>query len=525
MTEPISVTSSDKTPVTLVSEGADPNKPLLDPKVATETLNPSTDRTQPEGRLTTALLFAVFASTIGSSFQFGYHIGCVNNPSGLIQAWYNESNVHLHNRTLSVEEEQRYWSISVSIFAVGGMIGGLLNGWFADRFGRKGALLLNNIIVLIATALMSLAKPFGVWYMIPVGRFVVGLACGLASGLVPMYLTEISPSNYRGTLGSVHQLLVTISILFGQILGLPYIFGTANLWPFIFAFSVIPSVIQLATLVVCPESPKHNLINRNNADQAEKDLKKLRGESNVSAELDIINEEAQAARSQPKVTFAEMFRGSLRWPLFIAVMMMFSQQFSGINAAMFYSTEIFKSAGLNDTNATWATIGMGCVNVLQTIVSLWLVDHPKFGRRSLHLAGLTGMFFSSILIVVSLSVAGIHPGGHVDRPWAAYASIAFVLLFVISFATGPGSIPWFFVSEIFPSSARGNANSIAVMANWTANFIVALSFLQLNELLHQYTFLVFAGLLAFFIVFLFKYMTETKNREYADIQKEMAGRR
>lgn len=140
-------------------------------------------------------------------------------------------------------------------------------------------------------------------------------------------------------------------------------------------------------------------------------------------------------------------------------------------------------SGLKGNEPFYATIVMGFFNVAMTLVSVWLVDHPKFGRRSLHLIGLTGMMISSILIVVSMSIAGT---GENRNQAGAYASILLVVLFVIFFATGPGSIPWFFVSEIFPSSARGAASSVAVMSNWLANFIVGTSFLPLNVSLCKY---------------------------------------
>ncbi|KAH7720644.1 Protein FGT-1 a [Aphelenchoides avenae] len=290
------------------------------------------------------------------------------------------------------------------------MVGGLMSGWLADKLGRKGALLLNNLFLLIAVALMTSAKYVGVYYLFTAGRLVVGFACGLATGLAPMYLTEVSPINLRGTLGSVHQLMVTVSILVGQFLGLPFILGTETLWPLIFAFSAIPCFIQLAVLPFCPESPKHSLIMRDRAARAEMDLKKLRGSEDVSGELDLIKEEAAAARNQPKATFGDMFGPALRWPLFVAVMMMLSQQLSGISAALFYSTQIFRDAGLSGNEPFYATLAMGTIFVAQTIVSVWLVDHPKFGRRSLHLTGLVGMFFASILIVLCLSFS--------DRPKA-----------------------------------------------------------------------------------------------------------
>jgi len=251
---------------------------------------------------------------------------------------------------------------------------------------------------------------------------------------------------------------------------------------------------------------------------------KLRGQSDVKVELDALRDEAAIANSQPAVSMMDMFRGSLRWPLFIAVMMMLSQQLSGINVAMFYSTVIFRGAGLTGLAPIYATIGMGTVNVLQTIVSLWLVDHPKFGRRSLHIIGLTGMLLSSLLLVAALTV---QESGKMDKTatanqyqWASYLAIFFVLTFVISFATGPGSIPWFYVSEIFTSAARGNANSISVMTNWLANFFVGVSFLPINNVLHQYTFIIFAAFLAFFIFFTWKFVPETKGKSVEQITDE-----
>lgn len=484
---------------------------------------PSPDVEKLQGRLTPFLLFTVFAITFGSAFQFGYHIGCVNAPGKLITQWFRESYYRQNNHPLSAETADFLWSLSVGIFALSGMIGGLLSGLVADKMGRKGALLLNNVVAFAAAALLGLAKFVDCLYLIPIGRFVVGFNCGLNSGLVPMYLTEVSPINLRGTLGSVNQLMITVAILVSQVLGLPFLLGNVNLWPYIFVFTVVPAVTQLLTLPFCPESPKYNLIVKGKKEQAEKDLKKLRAKEDVSGEVEVMEEEASHARSQPKVSFKDMFGATLRWPLLIAVMMMFSQQLSGINAAMFYSTQIFSDAGLTGNWPFYATIAMGAINVAQTMISVWLVDHPKFGRRSLHLIGLGGMFVTSILIVGSLILAGSkNANGQSENQWASYASIVFVLLFVVSFATGPGSIPWFFVSELFPSNARGNANSIAVAANWLANGAVGISFLPLNNVLGKFTFLVFVLFLAFFIFFTWKFVPETKGKTVEQINQEMA---
>ncbi|CAD6197531.1 unnamed protein product [Caenorhabditis auriculariae] len=488
---------------------------LSDERQAAQIFNPSPR--QATGRLTGPLAFAVFAVTL-ASFQFGYHIGCVNAPGGLVTEWIVESHQGLFNSTLTKEDADFAWSVAVSVFAVGGMAGGLLSGWLADKVGRRGALLYNNLIALGAAALMALAKSVGVYPMIVLGRLLIGFNCGLSSGLVPMYLTEVSPINLRGMLGSLHQLLVTIAILVSQVLGLPSLLGTNERWPLIFAFTIVPAILQLITLPMCPESPKYTLAVRGQHDRAEADLKKLRGTGDVSGEMAAMQDEVASARAQQKPTMGSMFTGALRWPMTIAIMMMLSQQLSGINVAMFYSTVIFRGAGLTVSQAVYATIGMGAVNVLMTIVSVWLVDHPKFGRRSLLLMGMGGMCVSTVLIVIALGLSG-------DYQWASYAAIAFVLLFVISFATGPGTIPWFFVSEIFDSSARGNANSIAVMVNWMANLFVGLTFLPINNLLHQYSFLIFTFFLAFFMVFTWRCVPETKGKTIEEIQAEFEKRR
>ncbi|VDN52180.1 unnamed protein product [Dracunculus medinensis] len=471
---------------------------LLNAKVAAKSLGQKSDELQ--GSWTLTLLLALLAAT-ASSFQFGYHIGCINVPAKVIIQWYVDSYQYLYQK---------------SIFAIGGMVGGLASGWFADRMGRKGAMLFNNIIAVIAAVFMTGAKYVNTYHFMIIGRFVIGIHSGLCTGLVPLYLTEISPINLRGTLGSAHQLFITIAILFSQIVGLPSVLGGATRWHMVFAFTIVPVLVQVVLFFLCPESPKYNLIIKNRAEQAEKDLQKLRGREDVSMEMEAMKEEAAVVASMEKIGMKDLFKGDYAWPIFIAIMMMCGQQFSGINVAIFFSTQIFSDAGLGE-GALYATLGMGVLNVAMTLVSVYLVDHPKCGRRLLLLIGFTGMLITSVLLVISISLYNSDP---VRYSFIAYGSMLFVFLFVVSFATGPGSIPWFFVTELFASAARSNASSIAVMVNWTANFIVGTSFESLNQHLEQYAFLVFSTLLAFFIFFTWMYVPETKGRTVEEINAE-----
>merc|ERR1712038_1358752 len=222
-----------------------------------------------------------------------------------------------------------------------------------------------------------------------------------------------------------------------------------------------------------------------------------------------MRQEQASMKLVPKVTLKEMItNSSLRQPLIIAMMMMLAQQLSGINCAIFYSTSIFREAGLNDEASQGATLGMGSMNVLMTIVSLVLIE--KAGRKTLMLVGLRSMLLMTTLLLVSiLTYSSISA--------MSYVAIVAVILFVVGFATGPGSIPWFFVTELFAQSGRPTATSIAVTVNWSANFLVGLGFPPLQEVLGAYVFVIFMVIQLAFIVYVYLFVPETKNRTTEEI--------
>merc|ERR1712079_976776 len=179
------------------------------------------------------------------------------------------------------------------------------------------------------------------------------------------------------------------------------VLGNEGGWPWLLFLTVIPGVLQLATLPFCPESPKHLLLDKDDEERAISALTWLRGRVDVHAEIDEYKSEREAAKGIKKVTLFEMVRtSSLLKPLIIAMMMMLAQQLSGINAAIFYSTSIFKSAGLDEQMAQGATLGMGACNVLMTFVSLVLIE--KAGRKTLMIIGLSVMFLMTTLLLSAL---------------------------------------------------------------------------------------------------------------------------
>uniref|UniRef100_A0AC34RMF6 Major facilitator superfamily (MFS) profile domain-containing protein n=1 Tax=Panagrolaimus sp. JU765 TaxID=591449 RepID=A0AC34RMF6_9BILA len=155
-----------------------------------------------------------------------------------------------------------------------------------------------------------------------------------------------------------------------------------------------------------------------------------------------------------------------------------------------------------------------------TIVAARLMDHNCFGRRILHLIGLSGMFLSTIGIFVSMSLSQSTTYPNLQK-FGSIGAVLFVFTYIISFATGPGPIPWFFVSEIFPPHAKSSAQSVAVMSCWIAGSIVGIAFLPINNILGHYSFLIFTAFLGWFIFFTFKHVPETKGKTIEEVERDM----
>ncbi|KRX52790.1 Solute carrier family 2, facilitated glucose transporter member 3 [Trichinella sp. T9] len=470
-------------------------------------------------QLTCWLAFSIFAATFGCSFIFGYNIAVINTPQVVIQQWINETLIE-KNQTWTQSEMDSVWALIVGIFPFGGFIGGMLSGLVADKVGRRNGMLLNNIFAILAVSVMSVTQYTTSYICLIVGRFVIGINCGISSALCPMYLTEISPIKLRGMLGTFNQLVVSIAILLAQIFGLEAVLGSKENWPILFCkknfcnIIAIPAIFQLCSLPFCPESPKYLIAHGSNMEKVQKDLQKLRQVENVNSEIEAIQYEMNAVTATPKVLFLDMFRDRiLRWALFISIMMMFSQQFSGINAVLFYSTKIFMDgAGLSEANAQFATLGVGLINVLMTIVSAILID--KAGRRMLQLIGLGGMWISfKKALKTDLLVFR-------NRTKIGFLICAFVLFSCLLYflqLDQASSIPWFYTNEIFLQNARGYANAIAASANWMSSFLVGWIFPLMANALEEYTFLVFVGTLAVFWLFTYKFVPETKNQKIEDV--------
>ncbi|XP_066450065.1 solute carrier family 2, facilitated glucose transporter member 4 isoform X2 [Eleutherodactylus coqui] len=345
------------------------------------------------------------------------------------------------------------------------------------------------------------------WYLHSVLASSLSGLDGLASGLVPMYVGEISPTHLRGALGTLHQLSLVIGILVAQVLGLDLFLGTKTRWPALFWVTLIPAALQSVLLPFCPESPRFLYIVCEQEGQARISLRRLTGLLDVSEELSEMKEEKRQMDTQQKVSILQIFRSrTYRQPIIVAIILQLSQQLSGINAIFYYSTDIFSKAGVEQP--IYATIGAGIVNTAFTVVSLFLVE--RAGRRTLHLVGLTGMIACALLMTAAMVLQDTMPS-------ISALSMAAIFGFVAFFEIGPGPIPWFIVAELFSQGPRPAAMAIAGCTNWTSNFIIGMGFPYVADLCGPYVFLLFALLLLGFLIFTYLRVPETRGRSFDEI--------
>ncbi|KAG7309705.1 hypothetical protein JYU34_004198 [Plutella xylostella] len=451
------------------------------------------------GGATGPLLYAVAAAVLGM-LQFGFNTGVINAPRSFIESFIQDN----YDASPGL-----LFSVTVSVFAVGGMIGCPLASWLMDRQGRKNAILLNAAFGVIGAALMGFSKLATSVEMLIIGRFLIGINCGFATTASPTYVSEVSPLRLRGAFGTVNQLAVAVGLVGGQVLGIDVLLGSAEGWPWLLALALLPAGAQCLMMPFAPESPRFLLLSIRDEEKAREVLSRLRGTTEIDDEINDMHAEERAERQEKKFTIGDLVRTrALREPLIIGIVMHLSQQLGGINAVLYFSTTIFISAGLEEADARLASIGVGSVLFVMAIVSIPLMD--RLGRRSLQLCGLGGMALFSVLMTVALNT-------YENNTTMSVFAVVFTFLYVAFFGVGPSSIPWMILSELFGQGARSAAVSVGALTNWFANFIVGLTFIPLTDLLGNYVFLPYTVLLLLFFAFTYFKLPETKNRTIEEV--------
>ena len=401
--------------------------------------------------------------------------------------------------------------VVVAIALAGAAIGAATAGYLSDRYGRR-LVILGAGLLFIAGALIS-AVAQGVIVLV-IGRFLVGLAIGVASMLTPLYLAEISPARVRGAIVSLNQLCITGGILVSYLVGFA-LASSSDGWRWMLALGALPGVILAAGMLVLPESPRW-LAGRGRIPDANTVLQHLRGTADVSDELNTLRTDL-AREGRQLAGASELLTPRLRRPLIIGIGLAMFQQITGINTVIYFAPKIFQSAGLSSAaTSILATAGVGAVNVIMTIVSIRLID--RLGRRQLLFWSLGGM-----AVTLFVLAGAFFSGASGQLAWVAVASVA---AFVGFFAIGLGPVFWLLIAEIFPLAVRGRAMSLATVANWSFNLIVSATFLNLVGAVGSAgAFLVYGVLSLVALVFIALVVPETKGRSLEQIEAALdAGR-
>jgi sugar porter (SP) family MFS transporter len=453
--------------------------------------NMGTDKDQGSGMY---VMLLTFVAALGG-LLFGYDTAVISGAIGFLK------------QRFALDANLQGWAASCAL--VGCIFGAMCAGVLSDKLGRKRGLMISAVLFAVSAIGSALPATLGQFV---IARMLGGFGIGAASMLSPLYIAEISPARIRGRLVSVNQLAIVSGMLvvyfvnagvarFGDSLG-GEAWNVAFGWRWMFASAFLPSLVFLVLLFLVPESPRW-LVVRGRVDEAMQVMSRVGGRRHAEQAL----AEIQETLGQDTASFSQLWSPGIRVAMLIGVVMAILQQVTGINVVLYYAPEIFKSAGLDSTRAIDQTVLVGLINMLFTVIAIWVVD--RLGRKPLLLLGSAGMG-------ISLCALGLAFIGH---RFEGSLVLVFVLAYVASFAVAMGPIVWVVLSEIFPTRVRGTAMSVATVCLWCACFLVSQFFPIMLERLQGWCFFVYAAMCLVAIVFVAVAIPETKGRTLEEIER------
>ncbi|KAI8326121.1 general substrate transporter [Martensiomyces pterosporus] len=457
--------------------------------------------------ITSNQLFCALVGALGS-VNFGWNIGVTNVPGDVITKCVTGPR-HFDERLPScIPMNDTTWGIVVGCLALGSMIGALSSTPFSNRYGRRAVLIWSNTFAIAGALIFSLATDLA---MLIVGRVLIGIAVGAANGTFTTYVVEISTPKARNTLGAMTQMAIAFGIMLSQTVSLGM--SRPPVWRVLFAATGVLSMISMAALTRCVESPRWLLMHHRTG-EARHALEQLRRGADCTIEFEKMVGDAQEEMGSHaySASITDVLLGrtpdNLRHQLMVVAAMMILQQGSGICAVSFYSTSIFELV-TNDNPASVPTMAqvltaiLAIVAAVMTFVGMMLAGY--LGRRTLMLVSHGAMGASCLLISIG-SIKGV-----------AMLTIAMVFVYYSFFVIGSGPIPWLTCSELTPTYAVAAFSAIGGSINYILIFTVGLGFAPMQAALGSYTFLLFAAINFFGFFFCLLFLPETKDHCTADV--------
>jgi len=424
-----------------------------------------------------------------AGFLFGFDTVVISGAEKTIQSlWGLSDNLH---------------GIAMASALYGTVVGSLIGGWPADRFGRKATLLWIGVLYLVGAAGSGLAS--NVWVFIA-ARVIGGLGIGISTVVAPMYISEIAPPKHRGRLAGMFQFNIVFGILIAFVSNALLAGIGANAWRWMLGVAAFPSLLYAVFCFGLPESPRWLLSKKGDREAALDVLCKAQPDvsrDEIAREADEI-----AAASTVQASSGQFWTKRLRKPILLAFLIAFFNQLSGINAILYFAPRIFELTGLAKSAALLQSVGIGITNLIFTFVGLWLID--RLGRRTL-------LYIGSFGYITSLGLVA----------WAFftqhYAIVpACIFAFIASHAIGQGAVIWVFISEIFPNRHRAEGQTLGSFTHWIFAALLTTFFPKMVAVFPPgYVFSFFTVMMVLQLIWVQTMVPETKGVPLEQIQHQL----
>lgn len=426
-------------------------------------------------------------------FLFGYDIAVISGTIPFITEYFTLTD---------------WWKgFIVSSLYIGCMIGAALAGRLSDRHGRKKMLILSAVafgITSIGTGLSNTLVSFFVY------RLIGGLGVGAAAMLSPMYIAEVTPANIRGRYVAINQFTIVIGILISYLVNYLLLPVGENAWRWMLIAEFVPSLLFFASMFLVPETPRW-LSKNGQYDKAREVLIKI---GNTVFADNTIAAIKSTLENETNGNLRLLFSRSMRLVLIIGVILAFFQQWSGINVIFFYAPDIFAQTGAGIESQLFQTVIIGAMNVVFTLLAMWLVE--KLGRKKLLLISSAGMAMGYIIIGILFFTNHL----------SGYILLIFALITVASYSTGLAPVTWVVLSEIFPNRIRGQGMAVATLSLWIGTFTLTLTFPALMaNLKGSFTFWLYAVICVLGFIFILVTLPETKGKTLEELERLLVKRK
>lgn len=433
-------------------------------------------------------IFAWSISAALAGFLFGFDTVVISGADKQLQELWGTSDAF-------------HGSIVMAMALWGTVLGAIFGGIPTNKFGRKNTLLVIGILYLVSALGSAFANDpitFAVF------RFLGGLGVGASTIAAPTYVSEIAPPKDRGRLVSLYQFNIVLGILIAYLSNYLLRDTGAQPWRWMVGVEAIPAFIYIIFVVFIPKSPRW-LISKSRTEEATKILEDINPEADLEKRMLEIKKQ-----SENQITGENIFMKKYRFPLILAFLVAFFNQLSGINAFLYYAPRIFESAGLEANTALLSSIGIGVVNLLFTLLGVFLID--RVGRKKL-------MFVGSIGYIISLSLVA----AAFFLNWGGLWVPIFLFLFIAAHAIGQGAVIWVFISEIFPNHLRASGQAFGSSTHWVLAAIVpSLVPVLFTTIGPGYVFAFFAFMMLLQLIFVIFMMPETKGKTLEELGEELS---